>query len=103
MSDGWLIVLGFLFCLFFYGLFIWMSIRTARREVTRWDGNSTIWFIRSIGNFGKPQIEMWKRRAGYDEDQAKIIIKYQMWCFFGVFVAFCATVSAMMGYKVLTH
>jgi hypothetical protein len=77
MSEGGLSALRFLLGLSGCILVIWSSLRAAKRRTTRWDSNSTIWFIMTISNFGRPQIEMWKRYGGYDEDPAKIIIKCQ--------------------------
>jgi hypothetical protein len=91
MSDGWLIVLWFLSCLVAWVLVIWASIRVIKRKMERWNSNSAILFIMTIGNFGERQIDMWRRRGGYDERQAKIIIRYQAWCLLGLFLAFGAT------------
>ena len=102
MSEGWLTLLILLPCVVAYPFIIWISIKVTRRKVMRWNSNSTIWFVMSMGNFGAKQIEMW-RREGYDEYQARTIIKNQMWCVIGLFSAFCVSVSAVMGYEILTH
>lgn len=103
MSDGWLIVLCFLSSVVASAFVISTAIRATRRKVTRWDGNSTSWFIMTIGNFGAKQIESWRRIGGYDEDQARIIIRHQMLCAFGMFLSYAGSVALALIYKILTH
>jgi hypothetical protein len=103
VSVGWLIVLCFLWRVIASGFVISNRIGAVKRKLTKWDSNSTIWFIISMGNFGAPQIDMWGRRCGYDEDQAKIMVKHQMLCVFGIFLAYITGGSAIAGYKILMH
>jgi hypothetical protein len=103
MSDGGLVALCFLLSLFGVGFVIGMSIRAVKHRVTRWDPNSYTWFVMSFGSFGQRQIENWKRWGGYDEDQAKIIIKYQALCWFGIILWVLACMALVMGYKALTY
>ena len=103
MSDGWLIVLCSLSCVVASAFVISAAIRATRRKVTGWYGNSTSWFIMTIGNFGAKQIDSWRRVGGYDEDQARIIIRHQMLCVFGMFLAYAGSVAAALIYKILTH
>jgi hypothetical protein len=102
MSDGWLVVLAFISSVVASAFIISMGIRAAKRRVTRWDSNSTIWFIMTIGNFGERQVDVWRRRAGYDEETAGTIIRYQILCLIGSFLAFGAIIAALSEYKVLT-
>jgi hypothetical protein len=103
MSDGWLIVCWFFSSVFLSALAIWKCVVAARRRIVGWDSSSTIWFIMTIGNFGDRQIDVWKRRGGYDEIQAKIIIRFQMLCLLGIVLAAIASTAAIMEYKVLGH
>jgi hypothetical protein len=57
----------------------------------------------TIGNFGPTHIDSWRRVGGYDENQARIITRYQMLCGFGMFLAFASSVAAALLYKILTH
>jgi hypothetical protein len=103
MSGGDLIVLWFLLSLFGSLFVIWTSLRAAKRRVTRWDSNSYTWFITSFGGFGRRQIENWKRWGGYDEDQAKTMIKYQALCLFGTIIWVLISMAIVMGCKALTY
>jgi hypothetical protein len=103
MSDGGLIVLWFLLSLFGSLLVIWTSLVVAKHRVTNWNGNLHARFIISLGGCGQRQIENWKRWGGYDEDQAKIIIKYQVLCWFGMILWVLVSMAVVMGYKALTY
>src|SRR5262249_48779599 len=103
MSDGGLLVLCFLLSLSGCIFIIWRSLRAVKRGVTRWDPNSYTWFVMSFGSFGQRQTENWKRWGGYDQDQAKIIIKYQALCWLGMILWVLACMALVMGYKALTY
>jgi hypothetical protein len=103
MSDGGLILLGFLLSLFGSIFVIWASLKAVKRRVTRWDNNSYTLFITSLGSFGQRQIENWKRWGGYDDDQAKLIIKYQAFCWFGMIFWILVSMAVVMGFKALTY
>ena len=103
MSDGWLVVLQILLTVVVSGFVISMGLRASRRKLPRWDGNSTILFIMTLGNFGAKHIELWRRSGGYDEGQARTITKYQLLCVFGTFLAFLGSAGAVLAYKALTH
>ena len=103
MSGGGLIVLWFLLTLFGWLLVIRRSLIAAKRRVTSWNSNLYTWFIVSLGGFGQRQIENWKRWGGYDEDQAKIIIKYQMRCWLGMILWALVSLAVMAGYQSLTY
>jgi hypothetical protein len=102
MSDGGLIVLCFLLSLFGCVLVIWACLAAVKRRLTRWNSNLYVWFIMSLGGFGQRQIENWKRWGEYDEDQAKIIIKYQVLCWFGMILWILVSMAIVMGCKALT-
>jgi hypothetical protein len=103
MSDGGLIVLFFSLSLFGSTFVIWTGLRAVKRLVARWDGSSTASFVMTIGGFGQRQLDTWKRQARCDEDEAKIIIKYQLLCWFGMILWVLASMGAVMGYKALTY
>jgi len=103
MSDGGLIVLWFLLSLFGGLLVIWTSLTAAKRKVTSGNSNLFPWFIISLGGFGPRQIENWKRWGGYDEDQAKIIIKYQVLCWVGMVLWVLVSMAVVMSCKALTY
>lgn len=103
MSGGGLIVLCFLLSLFGCALVIWACLSAVKRRVPRWNSNLYAWFIMTLGGFGQRQIENWKRWGGYDEAQAKIIIKYQVLCWFGMIVWSLVSMAIVMGYKALTY
>jgi hypothetical protein len=89
-GDG-LAVLGFFCSVVGAAVALWLNIRWVKSKVQRWDGNSTVLFIMSLGNFGQKQRDMWRRRAGYNSDEANVIIKYQLLGLLGVFLGFCAS------------
>jgi hypothetical protein len=103
MSDGWLIVSCFLSCVVASAFVISAAIKASRSKVTRWDGNSTSWFIMTIGNFGAKHIDSWRHVGGYNEDQARIITRHQMLCVFGMFLAYVGSVAGALIYKIATH
>jgi hypothetical protein len=103
VSDGWLIVFCFLSTVVASAFVIAAAIRATRRKVARWDGNSTSWFIVTIGGFGAKQIDSWKRVGQYDEEQAKIIYGYQLISLLGIFLSFAGSVAAALIYEALTH
>src|SRR5689334_19040817 len=59
---------------------IWMNIRFVMGLVRRWDSNATVLFIFSLGQFGQRQKERWKDLVGCNDNEANIIIKYQLLC-----------------------
>ena len=98
MSDGMAIVTAFVLALIAWKLLIITFVKKARRSVARWDSNSTIWFVMTLGNFGARQIEVWKCRAGYGADEAKIITRYQVWCAVLLLPAFGAIIATLSIY-----
>src|SRR5882762_7701080 len=100
MSEGKLVVVWLLSCGVAWIFLISVSIRAVRRKVLRWDRNSTIWFIVTLGNCFVGQVERWKNLAGYDEAQARIIIRHQIWCLLGLFLAFGASAAATIEYQI---
>jgi hypothetical protein len=94
MTPNQLTLLLFLSAILGVILALVLNVRIVRSKIRRWDSNSTIWFVLSIGNFGQKQVDMWKRRGGYNDDEARIIIRYQLWCLIEIPVAFlCAHYS----------
>lgn len=88
MSEGWLTVIGLVSTIFGVVLSICAGIMAAKRKVTKWDCNSAVWFAMSMGNFGERQIKKWKHWGGYDEAEAKILIKYQTLSLLGCPIGF---------------
>jgi len=83
-------VIGLVSTLFGAVLSIYAGIMAAKRRVTKWDSNSAVWFVMSIGNFGERQIKKWKH-WGYDEAEARILIKYQTLSLLGCPIGFVAS------------
>jgi hypothetical protein len=67
---------------------LWINIRLAKAKVKRWDFNSTVLFVMSVGNFGKKQRTMWQQKGGYDERDANVIIEYQLFSLIEMLVGF---------------
>lgn len=103
MSDGGLIVLWFVLSLIGSIFVIWTSLCTVKRKVARWNGNSSVSFVMTIGGFGQRQINSWKRLGRYDDDVAKIIIRYQLLCWLGIILWALGSMGIVMGYKALTY
>ena len=58
-------------------LSLYVNVSLAKRKIGRWDFNSTVSLVTSLGAFGKRQQETW-RRAGYSEEEASTITDYQL-------------------------
>jgi hypothetical protein len=80
MHENELVAIGFLGALAGVVTAFSVNIALVRRKLSRWDANSSIWFIMSIGNFGEKQRAMWQRKAGYDREESDVIIRYQILC-----------------------
>jgi len=65
-----------------------MNIRFVRSHIGNWNSRFTILFVLSLGQFRQKQKEVWRLRAGYDETEANIIIKYQFLCLLEIFLGF---------------
>jgi hypothetical protein len=100
MDGNGLIAIGLIVSILGIVAALWLNIHIVKRKVGRWDSNSTIWFVMSIGNFGIKQVDMWKRRAGYDEGEASLIIRYQTLCLLEMPLGFIA--YGIVLYKVLS-
>ena len=81
MSQNLLVLIVFVLCLSIVAIAIWVNVRIVKSKVREWKSSSIAWFVASLGQFGARQIAFWKRREGYDENEARIIIKYQLLCF----------------------
>jgi hypothetical protein len=69
-----------------------------------WDSKSAVWFVMTIGGPGYwLGYDHWQRYGAYDDDEAKIIIKYQYLCFFGMVLSGLASMAVVKGYVILTH
>jgi hypothetical protein len=99
MTPNELTLLLFVSALFGAILALVLNVRIVKSKIKGWNSNSTIWFVLSVGNFGQRQVDMWKRRGGYNDDEAKIIIKYQLLCLIEMPIAFFA--CAIFEYKFL--
>jgi hypothetical protein len=91
--------------LFVVGLFgivvaIIVNVKLAKRNLARWDHNSTIWFILSLGSFGQRQREIWRRNCGFSDEEVETAMKYQMLCLFELPIGFF--VCALLEYKFLS-
>ena len=71
-------------------LALFANVRILKGKVKRWDGRSTHLFLTSVGQFGEKQVERWMGTGGYDEDESRTIIRYQLLYLFEVWVAFFA-------------
>jgi hypothetical protein len=75
-------------------LVVWMNIRFVRSHIGNWNSRFTILFVLSLGQFRQKQKEVWRLRAGYDETEANIIIKYQMLCLLEISLGFFISILA---------
>ena len=75
-------------------LVVWMNVRFVRSHVGKWNSRFTILFVLSLGQFRQKQKEVWRLRAGYDETEANIIIKYQMLCLLEISLGFIISILA---------
>ena len=60
MHGDSLTVIVFLGALAGAALSLYVNISLARKKIGRWDSNSTVWFVMSLGAFGKRQRETWR-------------------------------------------
>jgi hypothetical protein len=81
LSPNLLMLIVFVSSLAIMAIATWVNVRIVKSKVQAWKSSSVVWFVASLGQFGTRQIEFWKRREGYDEHEARIIIKYQLLCF----------------------
>ena len=88
MHENGLVAIGFLGTLAGAVTALSVNIALMRRKLSRWDANSSIWFVMSIGNFGEKQRAMWQRRAGYGREESDVIIKYQLLCLLEIPIGF---------------
>jgi hypothetical protein len=91
MHGDSLTVIVFLGALVGAALSLYVNISLARKKIGRWDSNSTVWFVMSLGAFGKRQRETW-RRTGYSEEEASTIIDYQLFSLMEMPLGFIASV-----------
>ncbi len=87
-------VLFFPLILFGWILVIWGSLRAVKRRIVGWDRNSSIWFVMTI-NIRYDACDAWQRYGAYDADEAKIIVKYQYLCCFGMILSAFASVVVL--------
>ena len=88
MHEGALATIGFLVTLAGAVTALSVNIALVRRRLRRWDANSSILFVMSVGNFGERQRAMWQRKAGYRRDEADVIMKHQLLCLIEIVVGF---------------
>jgi DMSO reductase anchor subunit len=75
-------------------LVVWMNVRFVRSHIGKWNSRFTILFVLSLGQFRQKQKEVWRLRAGYDETEANIIIKYQILCLLEISLGFIISILA---------
>ena len=75
-------------------LVVWMNVRFVRSHIGNWNSRFTILFVLSLGQFRQKQKEVWRLRAGYDETEANIIIKYQILCLLEISLGFIISILA---------
>ncbi len=75
-------------------LVVWMNILFVRSHIGNWNSRFTILFVLSLGQFRQKQKEVWRSRAGYDEIEANIIIKYQILCLLEILLGFILSILA---------
>jgi hypothetical protein len=95
LKEGLVVFVMFLVTLLFAMVSLWLNIRLSKSKIGRWNSNSTVRFVMSVGNVGEKQVEMWQRTGGYSEAEANEIIKHQLLSMLGVFLGFLA--SAILG------
>jgi|LakMenEpi03Aug12_release.lakeMendotaPanAssembly.Ray.scaffolds.fasta_scaffold3558516_1 hypothetical protein len=67
-----------------------VNICLARNKIGRWEPNSTVHFVMSIGAFGARQRQSWLN-AGYSEKEADAIIDYQLFSLLEMPLGFVAS------------
>ena len=80
MHENAMVAIGFLGALAGAVTALSVNIALVKRKLSRWDANSSIWFVMTIGNFGDKQRGMWQRRCGYGRGESDVIMKYQLLC-----------------------
>lgn len=74
------VLIVFVCSLFNILLVVWLNIRLLRRRIKEeWDSNATRLFVFSLGQFGEQQRHRWEK-LGYDAEDAKTIVSYQLCC-----------------------
>ena len=69
-------------------LVIWLNIRIMKKKVHKWTGGNLVaLFVFSLGSFDPKQKELWIAR-GFNEDEARIILKQQRACLFEMPIGF---------------
>jgi hypothetical protein len=88
MHENGLVAIGFLGTLAGAVTAFSVNVALVRRKLRRWDANSSIWFVMSVGNFGEKQRAMWQRKAGYGREESDVIMKYQLLCLLEILIGF---------------
>jgi hypothetical protein len=88
MHENALVAIGFVGTLAGAVTALSVNIALVRRKLRRWNANSSILFVMSVGNFGEKQRAMWQRKAGYGREEADVIIKYQLLCLLEILIGF---------------
>jgi hypothetical protein len=68
-------------------LLIARNVSKAKPRLSRWSSNETLTFGMSLGGFGASKREFWRRRGNYNDDEARIIAKYQNVCLLEIVIA----------------
>ena len=79
-----------LLCVALIGAFlsIWLNIRALKRKIPNWkSGNFNAQFVFSLGSFKTGQQDLWTEQ-GLTEDDAKVILRQQLFCLFELPIGF---------------
>lgn len=68
---------------------IWLT----KTKIGRWDSNSTLWFVLSIGQFGSKANEIWLGKAGFREEEVSTIVQHQFLSLLGGILSFFASAA----------
>jgi hypothetical protein len=58
MHEDALVTIGFIGTLLGSAIAIWVNIALLKARLGKWDANSSIWFVMSVGDFGEKQRAM---------------------------------------------
>lgn len=76
-------------------VFLIINVKMIKRHVDKWNSNWTMFFIMSLGRFGRAQQEYWKSK-GFSETDANVIIKYSTLCYSEIIVSVLAIFAAFI-------
>jgi hypothetical protein len=87
-SDAPLTFLLFAATLTAFALTIVVNVKLAKKMIMRWGSNSTVWFMVGLGGSPQRQLDVWKSRCGFTDEEARVARKYQWLCVLEMFLGF---------------